>query len=169
MEHIYESVVQEIQNVVHRGEADSPDQDPRYENTGEGMDHVYSEVQVHTLAGRERGSPDYMEIRDGDKDTSSSSSSSSSSSDDEEARAGSPTDEQQVAVTMELPPEVEEDEDNAEDGLLMSYTHPNTIPEKNESVDYSLKTLENVTLDDSSRAPADPNETKVILFVKVKT
>ncbi|XP_047244554.1 chloride intracellular channel protein 5b isoform X1 [Girardinichthys multiradiatus] len=202
MEHIYESVVQEIQNVVHRGEADSPDQDPRYENTGEGMDHVYSEVQVHTLAGRERGSPDYMEIRDGDKD--SSSSSSSSSGDDEEARAGSPTDEQQVAVTMELPPEVEEvnggshnssrrssstshsssssyhgdpcddppnqskvqDEDNAEDGLLMSYTHPNTIPEKNESVDYSLKTLENVTLDDSSRAPADPNETKVILFVK---
>ncbi|XP_030260926.1 chloride intracellular channel protein 5b isoform X1 [Sparus aurata] len=80
------------------------------------------------------------------------SSSSSSSS----ASHGDPGDD---------PPRTRE-EDNAEDGMLMAYTHHDTGTEQEETVDYTLKTLESVTLDESSAAPDDPNEPDVALFVK---
>lgn len=82
------------------------------------------------------------------------SSSSSSSS----ASHGDPGDD---------PPRTRE-EDNAEDGMLMAYTHHDTGTEQEETVDYTLKTLESVTLDESSAAPDDPNEPDVALFVKVR-
>lgn len=82
------------------------------------------------------------------------SSSSSSSS----ASHGDPGDD---------PPRTRE-EDNAEDGMLMAYTHHDTGTEQEETVDYTLKTLESVTLDESSAAPDDPNQPDVALFVKVR-
>ncbi|XP_017264753.1 chloride intracellular channel protein 5b isoform X1 [Kryptolebias marmoratus] len=197
MEHAYENVDPENGHAERRLGVDSPSRGHTYENSDPPGDPLYSEVQVHASAERGRDSPEYMEIREGDKRSSSlsSSSSSSSSSDNEEAREENPV------MTLELPPEPQvldevvngeglggsrrssassssssshgddqpirpniHDEDNAEDGLLMSYTHPNTKGE--DTVDYSLKTLENVTLDEDSKAPADPSQPTVSLFVK---
>ncbi|XP_044024488.1 chloride intracellular channel protein 5b [Siniperca chuatsi] len=162
-----------------RDGADSPDREPKYENSGAAREQLYSEVQVHASAEAERSSPDYMDTRDGDKD----SSSSSSSSDDEEVKAqkaaevngeahdgsrrssassaspGDPCDDPPIQ------PRIQE-EDNAEDGMLMAYTYNNSDTKPEESVDYSLKTLENVTLDESSAAPADPSQPDISLFVK---
>nr|XP_046229497.1 chloride intracellular channel protein 5b isoform X1 [Scatophagus argus] len=58
------------------------------------------------------------------------------------------------------------EEDNAEDGMLMAYTYPSTDTKPEEQVEYSLKTLENVTPDESSAAPADPSQPDISLFVK---
>ncbi|XP_067428608.1 chloride intracellular channel protein 5b isoform X1 [Thunnus thynnus] len=63
------------------------------------------------------------------------------------------------------PPRILE-EDNVEDGMMMAYTHHSTESSPEESVDYSLKPLENVTLDESSAAPADPSLPDISLFVK---
>lgn len=55
-----------------------------------------------------------------------------------------------------------------EDGMLMAYTHPDTDPRPEESVDYTLTTLENLSVDDSSAAPADPDQPEISLFTKVR-
>ncbi|XP_030577246.1 chloride intracellular channel protein 5b isoform X1 [Archocentrus centrarchus] len=149
------------------------------------MDDLY-ETADHKDAGRrdrvdssensseERNSPDYMKIRDGGKH----SDSSSSSSDDEEGKSR----EKKVVVEAQVlevsgeahngsrrsssSSESSAEEDNAEDGMLMAYSHPKIDPEPQESVDYTLKTLDNVTLDETSSAPADPNQPNVALYIK---
>ncbi|KAK2890363.1 hypothetical protein Q8A73_018663 [Channa argus] len=159
-----------------------------YENSGVSRAQLYSDVQVHASAERERSSPDYMNIRD------RRSSSSSSSSDEEKVKSKEVAG-QKVALTVEdvngvahggsrrsstssassdthdpcddppIHPKIE-DEDNAEDGMLMAYSHPNTGARPAEPVDYSLKTLEDFTPDESSAAPADPSQPDISLFVK---
>ncbi|KAK2856477.1 hypothetical protein Q5P01_005212 [Channa striata] len=150
-----------------------------YENPDVARAQLYSEVQVHA-------SPDYMNTR------GRSSSSSSSSSDEAQVDAA----EQKAALMVEtvngaardgsrrsstssssssshgdpcddppLQPQVPE-EDNAEDGMLMAYSHPGTGARPAEPVDYSLKTLENVSVDESSAAPAEPGQPDISLFVK---
>lgn len=172
--------------------AGSPDGEPRYENTGEARRQLFSEVQVHACAEPEPGSPIYMDIRD--KDRSSSSSSSSSSSDEDKVRSKAAAG-QKVALTVEkvngaahdqsrrssssssssassAPEPVYDrvpEEDNAEDGMLMAYSHPATNTKQAESVDYSLKTLEHVIQDKSSAAPAERSQPDISLFVKVRT
>ncbi|KAF1376390.1 hypothetical protein PFLUV_G00211020 [Perca fluviatilis] len=193
MENIYETVDEKSVHEERPDGADSPDPEPKYENSGGARERLYSEVQVHVCAEEERSSPVYMDIRDGEKQ----SSSSSSSSDDEEAKA-----ERAAEVSVEPVVQVEEmngeahdgsrrssassassaspgdpcddppiqpriqEEENAENGMLMAYTHPNSDSTPEESVDYSLKTLENVTVDESSAAPADPSQPDISLFVK---
>uniref|UniRef100_A0A3B4ZVD1 Chloride intracellular channel protein n=1 Tax=Stegastes partitus TaxID=144197 RepID=A0A3B4ZVD1_9TELE len=83
----------------------------------------------------------------------------SSSSSDSSASPGDPCDDPPIQRSIH-------EEDNAEDGLLMAYTHTDIDPKPAESVDYSLKTLESVSLDESSAAPADPSQPDVALFVK---
>lgn len=185
MSNIYETIDRED---VHEVRRDGADRQLKHENSGE---QLYSQVQVHASADGERGSQDYMAIRDEDEH----SCSSPSSDDDDEAQG-----EEVVEVTMETQPTVEQahdrsrrsstssdssatprdpcddppiqprtqEEDNAEDVMLMAYTHPNTEPKPQESVDYGLETLENVTLDESSAAPADPSQPDISLFVKVR-
>ncbi|KAM7395721.1 hypothetical protein PAMA_007138 [Pampus argenteus] len=197
MENIYDTVDEGFDG------ADSPDREPKYENTGEAREeHLYSQVQVHSSEEAERSSPDYMDIRDGDKH---SSSSSSSSSDDEEevqpekvAEEREEAEEQQqhepepvVEIKVEevngevhsgsrrssasstsslgdpcddppFQPRIQE-EDNTDDG---THSRHSTDSNPEESVDYSLKTLENVTLDESSAAPADPSQPDISLYVK---
>lgn len=218
MEHTYDTPDQGIVLEESRDGADSPDQQPKYENAGEARAQLYSEVQVHVSAEAERSSPDYMEIRDGDKH----SSSSSSSSDDEDEGKEKEEAEEKVEVTMEPQPAEEvmveeskaneekreeeekeasdeahnssrrsssssgssgpagdpcddppiqpriQEEDNPEDGMLMAKTEPNTDTGPEVSVDSSLTTLENVTLDESSAAPDDPSKPDIALFVKVR-
>lgn len=177
--------------------ADSPDREPKYENSGEAKEQLYSEVQVHASAEGERSSPDYMDTRDGKE---RSCSSSSSSSDDEGAKAEEVA-ERKVEVEQEPVAEVNgdahdgsrrssassassasprdpcddppiqpriHDDDNAEDGMLMAYAHPTADIKPEEPVEYGLKTLENVTLDESSAAPADPSQPDISLYVKVR-
>ncbi|XP_051264840.1 chloride intracellular channel protein 5b isoform X1 [Dicentrarchus labrax] len=195
MDNIYDTVKEGSVHEERSDGADSPDREPTYENSGEAKEQLYSEVQVHAPAEVGRSSPDYMEIRDGDKH----SSSSSSSSDDEEEKA----EEEKTDVEPEPEPAVEvkveevngvahdgsrrssassassasredpgddpariQEEDNAVDGMLMAYTHPDTDFKPEESVEYGLKTLENVSLDESSAAPADPSQHDISLFVK---
>ncbi|XP_034435470.1 chloride intracellular channel protein 5b isoform X7 [Hippoglossus hippoglossus] len=93
------------------------------------------------------------EAHDASRRSSASSSASSASS----ASPGDPCEDPPIQ------PKTEE-KDTAEDGMLMAYTHPDTKPE--ESVDYSLKTLESVSLDESSAAPADPGQPDIALFVR---
>ena len=183
-----------------RNGADSP----RRDTSGEAREQLCGEVQVHVSAGGERSSPDYMDIRDGDRRHSGSSH---SSSDNDEAEAEE-AEKKASATAMEPEPvagaKVEQvngeahdgsrrssassassaspgdpcddpplrprtpDEDNAEDGLMMAYAHPNTDTKPEECVDYSLKTLESVTLDERSAAPADPSLPDVSLFVRVR-
>ncbi|XP_056261189.1 chloride intracellular channel protein 5b isoform X1 [Seriola aureovittata] len=201
MDNIYDTIDDGNLHEERRDGADSPDREPRCESSGEAREQLYSEVHVHASAGEERGSPDYMEIRE-----VRHSCSSPSSSDDDEVKEKEV--EHKVAAVVEPEPEpvaelkVEQvngevhdgsrrssassassasngdpcddppvqprflEEDNAEDGMLMAYTHFNTDPKPEESVDYSLKTLENVTLDESSAAPADPSQPEISLFVK---
>ncbi|XP_072218475.1 chloride intracellular channel protein 5b [Leuresthes tenuis] len=163
--------------------------EPKYENSVE--EREYSEVEIHASAEVERDSPDYMEIRESDK---SSSSSSSSSDDEEEAKAeavaermesppvleveeahdssrrssassqsssshGDPCDDPPIQPLIQL-------EDNAVDGMMMAYTLHDTEPKREESVDYSLKSLVNVTLDESSAVPADPSQPDIALFTR---
>lgn len=195
MDNVYDIVDEGSVHEERRDGADSPDREPKCERSGEAREQLYSEVQVHASAEEGRSSPEYMEIRDGDRH---SCSSSSSSDDDEEVKG----EEEKVTVEPEPVEQVNgeahdgssrrssassassaspgdpcddppiqprtQEEDNAEDGMLMAYTHPNTDAKPEESVDYSLKTLENVTLDESSAAPADPSKPDISLFVKVR-
>lgn len=177
--------------------ADSPDREPEYENSGEAKEQLYSEVLVHASAEGERSSPDYMDTRDG-KERSCSSSSSSSDDEgvkaeevaerkieveqesvvevNGEAHDGSRRSSASSASSASprdpcddppIQPRIH-DEDNAEDGMLMAHTHPTTDIKPEEPVEYSLKTLENVTLDESSAAPADPSQPDISLYVKVR-
>lgn len=175
--------------------SDSPDREPSCESSGEAKEQVFSEVQVHASAGEERSSPAYMDTRDGDERRSSSSSSSSDDEEVKAGEAAEkmveaepePVVEVEVEVKVEEvngevrdgsrrssassassasagdtcddPPRIRE-EDNAEDGMT-----DDIKPE--EPVEYSLKTLENVTLDESRAAPADHSQPDVSLFVKV--
>lgn len=50
--------------------------------------------------------------------------------------------------------------------MMMCYTHAGTDSAPQESVDYSLKTLEEVRPDESSAAP--PDQPDISLFVKVR-
>ncbi|KAG7240218.1 hypothetical protein INR49_027029 [Caranx melampygus] len=201
MDNIYDTIDEGNVTEERRERADSPAREPRCESPAEAREQLYSEVQVHASAEEERGSPDYMEI----KEDRHSCSSPSSSDDDEEVKKVT---EHQVEVEMVVEPEpaaevkVEQvngeahdgsrrssassassvshgdpcddppiqpktlQEDNAEDGMLMAYTHPDTEPELEESVDYSLTTLENLTVDESSAAPADPDQPEISLFTK---
>ncbi|CAK6962687.1 chloride intracellular channel protein 5b isoform X5 [Scomber scombrus] len=100
------------------------------------------EVQVEEVNG---------EVHSGSRRSSASSASSAS--------PGDPCDDPPIQPkTLE--------EDNADDGMLMAYTHTSTDSSPEESVEYSLDTLENVSLDESSAAPADPNQPGISLFVK---
>lgn len=165
--------------------------EPKYENPGEAREQLYSEVLVHRSSREEdRSSPDYMEIREGGKHSDSSSSSSDdedaktrkekveaqvqevsgeahngsrrlSSSSDSSASPGDPCDDPPFQRKIQ-------EEDNAEDGMMMAYSRPKTDPEPQESVDYTLKTLESVTLDESSSAPADPKQPNIALYIKVR-
>lgn len=207
MDNIYDQVDEGTVHEERRDGADSPNRGPKYENTGEAKEQLYSEVQVHASAEAERNSRDYMDTRDGDKH---SCSSSSSSDDEDEVKREKVAEEREEVNTEDLkmepepaveikeeevngevhsgsrrssassassasstgdpcddPPRILE-EDNAEDGMLMAYTHPRTDSDPEESVDYSLKTLENVALDESSAAPADPSQHDISLFVKVR-
>ncbi|XP_037304909.2 chloride intracellular channel protein 5b isoform X1 [Pungitius pungitius] len=157
-----------------------------------GKERLYGDVQVHVPADGARGSPDYMDTRDEDK----RSGSSSSSSDDDEKEKGPRAEEAaQVEVSAEdghasrrssasseshgdpcddpplRPAALEEAEAAAaaaggDDGMLMCFTHPGDDPAPRESVDYSLKTLEETRPDESSAAPPDPDEPDISLFVK---
>ncbi|XP_070781733.1 chloride intracellular channel protein 5b isoform X1 [Enoplosus armatus] len=196
MDNIYDTVDERNVHEERSDGADSPDREPKHESSGE---QLYSEVQVHASAGAERGSPDYIDTRDGDKH----SSSSSSSSDDEDVKEEKEVKAEEVAEEVAeekaavevngeahdgsrrsssassassaspgdpcddppIQPRIQE-EDNAEDGMLMAYTNPSSDTKPEESVDYSLKTLENVTLDESSAAAADPSQPDISLFVK---
>ncbi|XP_032399506.1 chloride intracellular channel protein 5b isoform X1 [Etheostoma spectabile] len=183
MENIYETIDERIGHEERRDGADSPDPEP----SGGAKEQLYSEVQVHVRAEEESSSPVYMDIRDGDK----RSSSSSSSSEDEEAKAegvaevrveemngvahhgsrrssassassaspGDPCDDPPIQRRIQ-------GEEKAGDGMLMAYTHADSDSTPEEAVDYSLKTLENVTEDESSAAPADPGQPDISLFVK---
>ncbi|XP_069570336.1 chloride intracellular channel protein 5b isoform X1 [Brachyistius frenatus] len=190
MDNIYETIVHETVAEEHRDGADNP----KHENSGEAREDLYSQERVHASVEGERSSLDYMNIRDGDKHSSSSSSSSdeeeikaedlaqeivavtkevkveevngeahdssrrSSASSDSSVSPGDPCDDPPIQQIQY--------EDNAEDGLMMAYTHPKIDPTPEESLDYSLKTMDNVTLDESSAAPADPSQPDVALFVK---
>ncbi|XP_029281140.1 chloride intracellular channel protein 5b [Cottoperca gobio] len=194
MDNIYDTVAEASVHEERRDGSDSPDREPKYESSGEAKEPLYSEVQVHvSTKGEERSSPDYMAIRDEDKHSSSSSSSSddeeakteevaevcvkpepevevevkevnggsrrSSASSASSASPGDPCDDPPIQHELQ-------EEENAENGMLMSYTLPSTDTTPEEAVDFSLKTLENVTLHDSSAAPADPSQPDISLFVK---
>ncbi|KAM9704511.1 chloride intracellular channel protein 5b isoform 1-T1 [Menidia menidia] len=107
---------------------------------------------------RERvDSPPVAEVEEahGSSRRSSASSKSSSSS----SSHGDPCDDPPVQTLVQL-------EDNAAEGMMMAYTHTEIKAKPEESVDYSLKTLEHVALGESGLAPADPSQPVVSLFVK---
>ncbi|XP_077367375.1 chloride intracellular channel protein 5b isoform X1 [Festucalex cinctus] len=153
------------------------------------MEVTVDDVMVHVSAEAAHTSPDYMDTRDEEKRSrSSSSSSSSSSSNHEEEEKPQKRVEQEAKVLMELKTVIQESkaeevngasrrsssssssspEDNAEDGMLMAYKHQesnSTLSKEEAAVDYSIKTLENLTLDQSALAPAGPHP-EISLFVK---
>ncbi|KAM3603009.1 uncharacterized protein V6R79_014982 [Siganus canaliculatus] len=88
-------------------------------------------------------------------DASRRSSSSSASS----ASPGDPCDDPPIQPKIHV-------EDNAEDGMIMAYTYAETETKQEETVDYTLKTLESLTVDESSAAPADADQPDISLFVK---
>ncbi|XP_053300866.1 chloride intracellular channel protein 5b [Pleuronectes platessa] len=92
-------------------------------------------------------------------DTSRRSSASSSASSASSASPGDPCEDPPIQ------PKTEE-KDTAEDGMLMADTQPDTDTKPEESGDYTLKTLESISLDESSAAPADPGQPDIALFVK---
>lgn len=181
MDNIYDKI--DEGNVYEK--PDSPVQEPKYENQGAIYENP-DEVQVHA-------SRDYMDTSNEDQGKRSHSSSSSSDSEEEKAEVKVEEPQPEVQAEAEEPhremngsrrssasstpsspgdpcddPPIQLDEDNAEDGMLMAYTHTEKASEPEEAVDYSLKTLENVSLDESSAAPADPNQPDIALFVKVR-
>lgn len=141
---------------------DSPDREP-------GSGALYREAQVDASADGERSSPDYMDIRDG----AERSSSSSSSSDDEEQEAEEEAEEKKAEPFVEL--RAKEVSSDAHDGSRRSSAssassedapvQPGDAARDTDDGarkhDYSLKTLENVTLDGSSQPV-------ISLFVKVR-
>lgn len=180
MDNVYETVDEVSAKEAGSSRSSSPDSEPKYENTAETEEHLYSEVQVHASAEEQRASPEYMDIREEDKH------SSSSSSEDEEEKAEEVQAEEVEEVKAEEVEEVKAEEEpepavelevngEAHDGSRRSSASssssssaedPCDDPPIEESVDYSVKTLENVTLDESSAAPADPSQPEITLFVK---
>lgn len=199
MDTIYDTIDEGHVSEERRERADSP---------AEAREQLYSEVQVHASAEEERGSPDYMEIKE---DRHSCSSPSSSDDDDEEeVEEVRKVAEHQVEVEVEVvvepepaaevkveqvngeardgsrrssassassvshgdpcddPPIQPKTLEEEEDGMLMAYNHPDADPKTEESVDYTLATLENLSVDDSSAAPADPDQPEISLFTKVR-
>lgn len=155
--------------------SDSPE--PKDAHSGEARVQLLSEVQVHASAEDERGSPAYMDVRDEEE----RGCSSSSSSDDEEEKREEREEEKEKEVEAEPESTAEEVNYEAHDGSRRSSAssassgshgpcddppiETRTLEEREEVVEHSLKTLENVTLD---AAPADPNQPEISLFVKVR-
>ncbi|XP_022070469.1 chloride intracellular channel protein 5b isoform X1 [Acanthochromis polyacanthus] len=127
------------------------DEEVKAEVTVEEQQTVVEEVTEQEVTEQETEQEVSVEAHDGSRRSSSSSDSSES--------PGDPCDDPPIQQSMQ-------EEDNAKDELLMAFTHTEIEPKPVETVDYSLKTLENVTLDDSSAAPADPSQPEVALFVK---
>ncbi|XP_034554827.1 chloride intracellular channel protein 5b [Notolabrus celidotus] len=178
MENLYETVEERSVHDSSSDRSDSPAGEHKYENTGEAVEPLYSEVDVHASAGPELGSPDYMEIREEDKH----SSSSSSSSEDEEEKAEEVAEEIEE-VKAEVEPESEPEPEpvvkvevngDVHDGSRRSSSSSSSSSSAGDpcddppiqTVEESLSTLESVTLDESSAAPADPGHPEISLFVK---
>ncbi|TNN44150.1 hypothetical protein EYF80_045630 [Liparis tanakae] len=99
------------------------------------------------------------DARGGSRRSSTSSASSASS-----ASPGDPCDDPPIQ------PRVLEEEDGGDDdaghgGLLTTYDLP---APREESVDYSLKALERVALEERSAAPPEPGQPDISLFVRVR-
>ncbi|XP_077567390.1 chloride intracellular channel protein 5b isoform X1 [Stigmatopora nigra] len=145
------------------------------------MEVTVDDVMVHVSAEEQHPSPDYIDTRDGEKRNRSSSSSSSSSRHKEEQKTPKSVEPIDVlAIEKMLLQETKAEEvngrsrlsssssstpDNAVDGMMMAYKHRDEPP-KEESVDYSIMTLENVVLDQNSLAPVGPGDPEVLLYVK---
>uniref|UniRef100_A0A3P8TG12 Chloride intracellular channel protein n=1 Tax=Amphiprion percula TaxID=161767 RepID=A0A3P8TG12_AMPPE len=194
MDHIYDTIDIENAQEERREAADSPDPEPKDESAGEPLYsqvqvHVsaepdrsspdYMAIRDEDKHGSSSSSDDEegkdeevkAEVTVEEQQTvvveevteqevsveahGGSRRSSSSSSDS----PGDPCDDAPIQQRIQ-------EEDNAEDGLLMAYTYTEIEPKPVETVDYGLKTLENVSLDESSAAPADPSQPEVALFVK---
>lgn len=169
MDNVYETVDERSVHSSSSDRSDSPDKDPQYENTGEAREQLYSEVDVHAAAEDELSTPDYMDIREEDKHDSSSSS----SSEDEEERAEEVAEEaEEVRAEPEPEPEpaVEvEVEVNGEehDGSRRSSSSSSSSSSAGDPCDDPpIQTLENLSLDESSAAPAEPGHPAISLFVK---
>lgn len=156
------------------------------ESPGEAKARLVGEVQVHAAPDQERASPDYMDTRDGKEDGDHGGSSSSSSSDDEEAKE----EEAEVKVVevkveevkvVEVEVKVEEQAaagsrrssassaSSASSSLGDPCDDPPVQPrvDTTPDTDHILETLEVVTLDETSAAPAEPSQPEISLFVKV--
>ncbi|XP_077443844.1 chloride intracellular channel protein 5b isoform X1 [Stigmatopora argus] len=148
------------------------------------MEVTVDDVTVHVSAEEQHTSPEYMDTRDGEKRSRSSSSSSSSSSHKEEQKTQKSVETSNVSTLEKIPlHETKAEEvnggsrrssssssssrraDNAEDGMLMAYKHRDEAA-KEDLVDYSIMTLENVVLDENSLAPVGPGDPEVSLYVK---
>ncbi|XP_056150517.1 chloride intracellular channel protein 5b [Lampris incognitus] len=114
-----------------------------------GVEQSQPGTEAVAANGWEENTPEVDGVEAASRRSSASSSASS-------AAPGDPCDD----------PPIQREEDNAEDGVVMAFTHRDKSPEPEEKVDYSVKTLENVALDESSAAPADPGQPDIALFVK---
>lgn len=146
--------------------SDSSDSESEHERAGEAAVQVHSPVQVHAPAEDERSSPDYMETRDREE----RSRSSSSSSDDQqekaeveeevngEARDGSRRSSSSSASSAS-PADPCDDQPDTRMGdvmgeLLLAF-------KQREAAEHSAINRE--------KAPADPNQPEITLFVKVRS
>ncbi|XP_054474595.1 chloride intracellular channel protein 5b [Anoplopoma fimbria] len=183
MDNVYDTVDEGSAHQERRDGAESPEREPEHQSSGEATVRLDSEVLVHTSAEGERSSPDYMDTRDEVKRSSSSSSPEPEPVVEEEevveAHGGS---RRSSSASSEAPgdpcddPPVQEEDEAGDEELVMSYTLQSTDTSPEETVDYSLKTLEEVTLEEvtleevtleeSSAAPADPSQPDISLFVK---
>ncbi|XP_028295802.1 chloride intracellular channel protein 5b isoform X1 [Gouania willdenowi] len=124
------------------------------DDEGDKVDEVDLKVQEEKVEEMEEPSQAVEEVIGERLDGSRRSSSSSDSS----SACGDPCDDPPIQ------PKVQE-EDNAEDGILMTYSHHNSNPKPEEPLEYAIKTLENMTVDESG-ALVDPSQPDISLFVK---
>lgn len=178
MDNIYDTDVGNLSE-ERRERADSPSS----ESPAEARQQLYSEVQVHAPAEEECDSPDYMEIKEADTHSCSSSSSSDDDEEEKVKKVAEQSVEVEVGVLVE-PAVVEQVNGEVHDGSrrssassASSVSHgdpcddqpirPETLQE-DKPEEYSLTTLENLTVDENSEAPADPDQPEISLFTKVR-
>lgn len=155
--------------------SDSSDSDSDHERSGEAVVQVHSPVQVHALAEDERSSPDYMETRGREE----RSTSSSSSSDDEQEKAEVELDQTPAVKALE------EANGEAHDGSRRSSSSSaSSVSAADGAEKPDVARMDDVVGDlllafkqresvehsgtNQEKAPADPSQPEITLFVKVR-
>lgn len=167
-ENIYEQIEVTNENVYEKPyETINSNPEPKYEN--QGMSKEIQEEPLYSTVNQPY--PDYMNTRGTSQEEDEQPSPSSEPGEQLESEimvASLPNGDIYGSSSLEETGDPCDDQPSlVHEDLLMAYSLPEDgSPEPEEVVDYSLKEVENSTVEETAAVP-DPNQPNIALFVKV--